>query len=41
MASYTLNFSRGSGMLLAQYYNLLRLGWQGYESAAHAVLETA
>jgi glutamate decarboxylase len=41
MASYTLNFSRGSGMLLAQYYNLLRLGWQGYERAAHAVLETA
>jgi len=41
MASYTLNFSRGSGMLLAQYYNMLRLGWQGYERAAHAVLDTA
>lgn len=27
MASYTLNFSRGSRMLLAQYYNMLRLGW--------------
>jgi glutamate decarboxylase len=41
MASYTLNFSRGSGMLLAQYYNLLRLGWQGYAMAANAVLENA
>jgi glutamate decarboxylase len=41
MASYTLNFSRGSGMLLAQYYNLLRLGWKGYAMAAGAVLENA
>jgi glutamate decarboxylase len=41
MASYTLNFSRGSGMLLAQYYNLLRLGWSGYAMAADAVLENA
>jgi len=41
MPSYTLNFSRGSGMLLAQYYNLLRLGWEGYAMAAKAVLEHA
>ena len=41
MASYTLNFSRGSSMLLAQYYNLLRLGWKGYAMAAGAVLENA
>lgn len=26
----TLNFSRGSSMVLAQYYNFLRLGKEGY-----------
>jgi glutamate decarboxylase len=30
MPTYTLNFSRGSDMVLAQYYNLLRLGHSGY-----------
>ncbi len=29
-ATYTLNFSRGSAMVAAQYYNLLRLGRNGY-----------
>ncbi len=29
-ATYTLNFSRGSAMVAAQYYNLLRLGKNGY-----------
>ena len=29
-ATYTLNFSRGSSMMLAQYYMLLRLGAEGY-----------
>ncbi len=29
-ATYTLNFSRGSSMMLAQYYMLLRLGFEGY-----------
>ncbi|EQD25182.1 MAG: Glutamate decarboxylase, partial [Leptospirillum sp. Group IV 'UBA BS'] len=29
-ATYTLNFSRGSSMMLAQYYMLLRLGRDGY-----------
>ncbi|WP_119343062.1 glutamate decarboxylase [Facilibium subflavum] len=30
MPTYTLNFSRGSSMVVAQYYNFLRLGKQGY-----------
>lgn len=30
MPTYTLNFSRGSSMVLAQYYTFLRLGWAGY-----------
>ncbi len=30
MPTYTLNFSRGAEMVLAQYYNLLRLGHEGY-----------
>ncbi len=29
-STYTLNFSRGSSMMLAQYYMLLRLGVDGY-----------
>jgi glutamate decarboxylase len=30
MDNYSLNFSRGSAMVLAQYYNFLRLGMKGY-----------
>lgn len=41
MPTYTLNFSRGSAMLLAQYYNLLRLGREGYTRIATNVLENA
>ena len=29
-ATFTLNFSTGSAMVLAQYYNLVRLGREGY-----------
>lgn len=29
-ATFTLNFSTGSSMVLAQYYNLVRLGREGY-----------
>src|ERR1700749_1516976 len=29
-ATFTLNFSTGSAMVLAQYYNLVRLGHEGY-----------
>lgn len=31
MPTYTLNFSRGSAMIVAQYYNFLRLGKTGYK----------
>ena len=31
MPTYTLNFSRGSAMIVAQYYNFLRLGKTGYQ----------
>lgn len=30
MPTFTLNFSRSSSPIVAQYYNFLRLGWQGY-----------
>ena len=30
-ATFTLNFSTGSAMVLAQYYNLIRLGRVGYK----------
>lgn len=29
---YTVNFSRGTGMILVQYYNLLRFGLRGYKA---------
>jgi len=29
--SFSLNFSRGGAMILAQYYNFIRLGWDGYK----------
>jgi glutamate decarboxylase len=32
-ATFTLNFSTGSAMVLAQYYNLVRLGHSGYRYA--------
>lgn len=33
--TFTLNFSTGSAMVIAQYYNLVRLGRAGYAHAAH------
>lgn len=41
MPSYTLNFSKGSAMIMAQYYNLLRLGREGYTRIAMNVLGNA
>jgi glutamate decarboxylase len=35
-ATFTLNFSTGSAMVLAQYYNLVRLGKAGYTLAMKA-----
>jgi len=36
-ATFTLNFSTGSAMVLAQYYNLVRLGRQGYTFVMEAM----
>ena len=40
-ATYTLNFSRGSAMMIAQYYNLLRLGKKGYRAVMKNSLKNA
>ncbi|MGE5381318.1 MAG: pyridoxal-dependent decarboxylase, partial [Methylocystaceae bacterium] len=41
MPTYTLNFSRGSDMVLAQYYNLLRLGYSGYKNLVSNCMDNA
>ncbi|MBN2168461.1 MAG: glutamate decarboxylase [Actinobacteria bacterium] len=41
MPTYTLNFSKGSSMVLAQYYNLLRLGRSGYKSVMENIRDNA
>ena len=41
MPTYTLNFSRGANTILSQYYNMLRLGKEGYARVAMNVLENA
>ncbi len=40
-ATYTLNFSRGSSMVIAQYFNLLNLGYNGYRQIMKNSLENA
>lgn len=40
-ATYTLNFSRGSAMVIAQYYNLIRLGKKGYKQIMENSLKNA
>jgi glutamate decarboxylase len=40
-ATFTLNFSTGSAMVLAQYYNLIRLGHEGYQLAIGAMASNA
>ncbi len=40
-STYTLNFSRGSSMMLAQYYMLLRLGFEGYRRVHATSLSNA
>ncbi|WP_409199574.1 glutamate decarboxylase [Methanobrevibacter sp. DSM 116169] len=37
--TFNLNFSKGSSMILAQYYNLLRLGYEGYFKIIKNLLE--
>lgn len=40
-ATFTLNFSTGSAMLLAQYFQFVRLGRQGYEAVMKLMQERA
>jgi glutamate decarboxylase len=39
--SFSLNFSRGGAMILGQYYNLIRLGREGYTQIQNAMRENA
>jgi glutamate decarboxylase len=39
--TYSLNFSSSSSMMLAQYYNLLRFGKEGYKEIMTKILENA
>lgn len=41
MPTFALNFSRPGGQIVAQYYNFLRLGRQGYERVQRACYDTA
>jgi glutamate decarboxylase len=40
-ANFGLNFSRGAAQIVAQYYNLIRLGRSGYREIMLALAETA
>jgi glutamate decarboxylase len=40
-ANFGLNFSRGAAQIVAQYYNLIRLGRQGYTEIMEILAETA
>ncbi|OZJ06656.1 hypothetical protein BZG36_00278 [Bifiguratus adelaidae] len=39
--SYGLNFSRPACFMIAQYYNFIRLGWEGYTNITNNDLENA
>lgn len=41
MTNYSLNFSKSSGNLIAQYYNFLRFGKTGYRKIMQAVMTNA
>src|SRR5210317_1757838 len=41
MPTFALNFSRPGGQIVAQYYNFLRLGKEGYRKIHNACYETA
>ena len=41
MPTFALNFSRPGGQVIAQYYNFLRLGKQGYRNVQMACYDTA
>jgi glutamate decarboxylase len=40
-ANFGLNFSRGAAQIVAQYYNLIRLGREGYTEIMVSLIETA
>jgi glutamate decarboxylase len=40
-ANFSLNFSRGASQIVAQYYNLVRLGRSGYREVMEALAGTA
>nr|BAB32869.1 glutamate decarboxylase [Oryza sativa Japonica Group]BAB32871.1 glutamate decarboxylase [Oryza sativa Japonica Group] len=39
--TFTLNFSKGSSQIIAQYYQFLRLGFEGYKSVMKNCMESA
>ncbi len=41
MPTFALNFSRPGAQVVAQYFNLLRLGWDGYRRVQQACRNTA
>jgi glutamate decarboxylase len=41
MPTFALNFSRPGAQVIAQYYNLIRLGFEGYRRVQQAALDTA
>ena len=41
MPTFALNFSRPGAQVIAQYYNLVRLGFEGYRRVQQACLDTA
>lgn len=41
MPTFTLNFSRGASMILAQYYMFLRLGFEGYQKTMANTIDNA
>ena len=40
-ANFSLNFSRGAAQIVAQYYNFIRLGQEGYRQIMVALADTA
>jgi len=41
MPTFALNFSRPAGQIVCQYYNFLRLGFEGYRKVQNACYQTA
>jgi glutamate decarboxylase len=41
MPTFALNFSRPGAQVIAQYYNFIRLGWEGYRALQQACRDTA